>query len=515
MLLRNIFIIVSAVILLLVLLYACYRIIRHLNSLKVILIDYALGFVLSTLLFNKAYKILFNYLRNIIESVDRKYFRENESAEMENFISRFISDTELLQVLLLISILFIFSYISSLVRIKYKIGNNKGSDEDLNYKREILLKNIFTSAIIISSIYLAISTLIAVSFYNNYGNSRGENVVKLLKQEFEKYDVEDDSQKNYYLSTIDQTVEGIESDSSLKIPSNFELFIRNSKNNINFLNKKLDEYENLAINSLSEIQSGRKDYEHQLRYKNHILSEYYSYRNYWNYFLKNNFDETISTINDWKKSEAIRNDPYYFDDRTFLNFNTGHLIPTFTNNNSQTNDDSIFNIMAGWLIDSKSYQFILIAGLIGFGFLGAAVSSIVRQSARKEENELLLSDLLGVIIRGFTAALIIFLAVKGGLSILVRDNVELNAYALFFTCFASAVYSENAWAWAKKKLTANLNELEGTNKESENLRKTKLKTQEAFTRISDKLDSQKSTFFFNKKTDLFKIIGHKLNSEHS
>ncbi|HEX9972665.1 MAG TPA: hypothetical protein VGD14_11400, partial [bacterium] len=51
-----------------------------------------------------------------------------------------------------------------------------------------------------------------------------------------------------------------------------------------------------------------------------------------------------------------------------------------------------------------------------------------------------------------SAAVVVFLSVKGGLAVFTTDEVESNAYVLFFTCLVGAVFSEKIWEWAQEKL---------------------------------------------------------------
>ena len=102
-------------------------------------------------------------------------------------------------------------------------------------------------------------------------------------------------------------------------------------------------------------------------------------------------------------------------------------------------------------MESESYSLVVIIGLIGFGLLGAAGSTFIREQRTKANPQLLIEDLPGVMIKGFTAAIVVFLGVQGGLAVLTNSDSELNAYALFFVSFVAAVFSDDAWAWAKGK----------------------------------------------------------------
>jgi len=122
-------------------------------------------------------------------------------------------------------------------------------------------------------------------------------------------------------------------------------------------------------------------------------------------------------------------------------------------------DLGIFKGIAQWLIKPSSMALVLIVGMLGFGLFGAVISTFVRETSNTEEynkDAIIIKDITGVIIRGISAAIVIFLGVKGGLAIFSSGEGEPNPYALFFTCLVGAVYSEKIWEWAKEKLSTSL-----------------------------------------------------------
>jgi hypothetical protein len=112
----------------------------------------------------------------------------------------------------------------------------------------------------------------------------------------------------------------------------------------------------------------------------------------------------------------------------------------------------IFGLISGWLLQANSYALILIIGMLGFGLFGSLISSVVREYSQRQQGEPLIRDLASAVIRGLSAAVVVFLSVKGGLAVFTTDEVEPNAYVLFFTCLAGAVFSEKIWEWAREKL---------------------------------------------------------------
>ncbi|GAB2177790.1 hypothetical protein [Dongia sp. agr-C8] len=111
-----------------------------------------------------------------------------------------------------------------------------------------------------------------------------------------------------------------------------------------------------------------------------------------------------------------------------------------------------FGVAISWLLRSESQPLVLIVGLLGFGLLGAACSTFVREVSRRSGGDgALVEDLAGVVIRGVSAAVVVFLAVYGGLAIF-GTNAEPNPYVVLFTCLVGAVFSDTVWDWAQSRL---------------------------------------------------------------
>ena len=111
-----------------------------------------------------------------------------------------------------------------------------------------------------------------------------------------------------------------------------------------------------------------------------------------------------------------------------------------------------FSYVASWLLQTESLPLAQIVGMLGFGLLGSAVSSFVRQGTRKQPDGSLVKDLPTLVIRGATAAVVVFLAVKGGLAIFASGTGEPNSYVLLLTCLVAAAFSEDVWKAAREWL---------------------------------------------------------------
>lgn len=123
----------------------------------------------------------------------------------------------------------------------------------------------------------------------------------------------------------------------------------------------------------------------------------------------------------------------------------------------RTDDYFLIGPATAWLIDPASMPLIIIVGLVGFSFLGASVSRIVRIGAGVGIGGLSLSDVLQIIIGGATAALVVFLASYGGLAVLGDSSIDPNPYVVFVLCLIGALFSEDVWVWARQRLGQALN----------------------------------------------------------
>lgn len=115
-----------------------------------------------------------------------------------------------------------------------------------------------------------------------------------------------------------------------------------------------------------------------------------------------------------------------------------------------------FGWVSNWLIRMQSSELTLIIGMLGFGLFGAAISSYVREQSKRAPGEPIVINISNVVVRGLSAAVVVFLAVKGSIAIFTVGNEEPNAYVLFFTCLVGAVFSESVWSWARKRFEQNL-----------------------------------------------------------
>lgn len=158
--------------------------------------------------------------------------------------------------------------------------------------------------------------------------------------------------------------------------------------------------------------------------------------------------------------------PTYFDkyenDNIDISLNDVNVIAS----KRDGSDWGFFGWIARFLIKTESLDLVLLIGMLGFGLLGASFSSFQTPPPPKDENENngyvsfidtfrtkpIIKDFWNVLARGFSAAILIYLATKGGIAIITANtSADPNGYVLLFLCFIGAVFSEKVWAKAKEK----------------------------------------------------------------
>ncbi len=114
--------------------------------------------------------------------------------------------------------------------------------------------------------------------------------------------------------------------------------------------------------------------------------------------------------------------------------------------------------ISGYLIQTQSSEMVLLIGMLGFGLLGASILSFEKGDDQTNfvqsfSTKPMIKGFGSVLARGFGAALIVYLATKGGLAIFslgTGTQNDPNGYILLLTCFIGAVYSQQVWDAIKK-----------------------------------------------------------------
>lgn len=107
----------------------------------------------------------------------------------------------------------------------------------------------------------------------------------------------------------------------------------------------------------------------------------------------------------------------------------------------------IFSPFIRWIARSKNIDVLLLIGMIGFGLFGSAITVFINNTYNSLSQNIML-----VIIRGFSAAIIVFLAMRGGIAVINNGDSNPNPLILFLFCFIGSVFSDPIWSWAKQRI---------------------------------------------------------------
>jgi hypothetical protein len=176
----------------------------------------------------------------------------------------------------------------------------------------------------------------------------------------------------------------------------------------------------------------------------------------------NSFKEDLSRERDLLKDSTNYSIPYLGREMIghYQPYEPYLPMPSIDNFSFDNNDIGFswgpFGWIAKWLIKAGSFALVLITGMLGFGLFGATIASYIRKFQNANFSNIAYEELIAVLIQGFSAAIVIFLAVQGGLAVFTSNLAKPNAYVLYFTCFIGAVFSEDVWTWAQKKMNENM-----------------------------------------------------------
>tara|TARA_R110000868_G_scaffold59941_4_gene183831 strand:+ start:5020 stop:6876 length:1857 start_codon:yes stop_codon:yes gene_type:complete len=241
---------------------------------------------------------------------------------------------------------------------------------------------------------------------------------------------------------------------------------------INDLKTEIVKVETIYENTQNEVAIGNarivyynKCLNYLIQYGSNYSSAIQSYTDVINTTIKRNAEELDVIKNEFKINlEYLKegfNGPIrvpfiylstypYWNDYYFI---PNYEVPIF---GESTLNLGFFGILANWLINTQSKEMILISGMLGFGLLGAGISSIIRDRNRSSNiNPLFKDDVSSTLVGGVSASLVIFLSAKGGTEIISDGNIDLNMYTLLFLCLIGAVFSEAIWERAYLQMNKN------------------------------------------------------------
>jgi hypothetical protein len=386
----------------------------------------------------------------------------------------------------------LFSLLINEVSKNIKIQNTNNGALITSFFDKPIVKNFLTLLLVLFSIYLSIASIIAVPEFQTLESSTPDPEMiksletdiadqRLSKKEDLLIDIEPDSNRNYLLEEY----------KTISLELNHTLMSHNNWVEGNWLNdEKIQKAVVTHFKSAIEQKMSPKD---QWRYKQRLNAWYLNENEQWilgvNTFkmqlhsvkekilqyvdseqdikydtLQNVNDSTFilqPTLNNYGKGviDGFSTTLRIFDKRYSSLFDSEFNISEIPRKPAVGEKFGFFNLISGWLLKTESLSLAIIVGLFGFGLLGSVGSLFIRSrlSTGKSSEPVIVSDIPGILMNGMSAAIVIFLAVKGAVIIFSTDGDNLNPYVIFFTCLIASVFSEDVWTWARKKLNENLN----------------------------------------------------------
>lgn len=129
-------------------------------------------------------------------------------------------------------------------------------------------------------------------------------------------------------------------------------------------------------------------------------------------------------------------------------------LPVIQGSNRDGSEWGIFGLMSQYLINTESSEMVLLMGMLGFGLLGASLSSF--EAAESDRNifetfrsKPLVKNFGYVLARGCGAAIAVYLCTKAGLAVFTMGSAtstdNASSYMLLLTCFVGSIYSDKVW----------------------------------------------------------------------
>jgi hypothetical protein len=136
-------------------------------------------------------------------------------------------------------------------------------------------------------------------------------------------------------------------------------------------------------------------------------------------------------------------------------------LPSIQPSNHDGSEWGIFGLMSQYLINTESSELVLLMGMLGFGLLGASLSSF--EAAERDRNifetfrsKPLVKNFGYVLARGCGAAIAVYLCTKAGLAIFTMGSAtssdNASSYMLLLTCFVASIYSDRVWTMLSDSL---------------------------------------------------------------
>ncbi|MFZ1678598.1 MAG: hypothetical protein WAT91_15060, partial [Saprospiraceae bacterium] len=437
---------VFKIIAIVILLYFAFRIIFKFSKDPLIsLVHKLLALLLTSFFFQPGLIAVIGLIRTVVSGQFFSSFIKDSSDSLTNIKGKG-SDPNLMWSNLVLFII-LFMIMSYFMKYIFNYSNDNSAEPGATKIKSNAIQNLIVVFIFVLSIYFSISAIIAVPIFNFEPNYES-NLADVLRSEIDSLAKNDTLIKKDYIQflTGDPAEHNTHVDSVLQDTRVYEDNILE----INSIFRDIETLKSRAVNRMKMTDLSDITPRLKLKDKSQLATWYLTNRtNLLNYLYS---QETF--IHNFTNELQYQTNLDHASIKNLLATEQTTTKPDITElkeRPSLGSDLGVFTFFTGWLLMSESYSLVIIIGLIGFGLLGAGGSTFIREQTIKTNQSLLIEDLPGVMIKGFTAAIVVFLGVQGGLAVLTNTETDVNAYALFFVTFVAAVFSEDAWSWAKGK----------------------------------------------------------------
>ena len=433
---------------------------KTIKSNPINLMYYLFGFLVTSYFYPSGFKGIINLIRSFfLETYMIILLGDSGDQQRTDRLINSIFDSKLwFDSIIFVCFFLLVSFLSSrIMRLLTKPDLSK--NDQVPSRNNTVVKNLIVSFVLILALYFSISSIIAVPIVS-YQSSDDVKLSAELKEELTTYSKNDTLLKKEYIEFIEKKEYLFEKDPNFieMLPLISDNFL-NSKKEVNSIFRDIEQVRDRAIARMKITDNSNINPRLRLKDKSELSGWYLENRSSLLSYLNNQQDAMNIYITATLVGENLGD---FFSYQQFLNeISDKYKITKIPSRPTLGSDLGVFTLFTGWLLSVESYPLVIIIGLIGFGLLGAGGSTFIREQS-KDEKEALIDDLAGVLIKGFTAAIVVFLGVQGSLAVLTTNTGNLNAYALFFVSFVAAVFSDDAWGWAKNRFGNEFNSNENS-----------------------------------------------------
>ncbi|MEM6321116.1 MAG: hypothetical protein AAF960_25865 [Bacteroidota bacterium] len=421
------------------------------------LMYYLFGFLTTSYFYPSGFKGIINVIRSFFLETYIIILTGNsgDQPRTDRLINSIFDSQLWFDSIIFVCFFLLVSFLSSRI-MKFLTQPDLSKNDQVPSRNNTVVKNLIVSFVLVLALYFSISSIIAVPIVS-YQSSDDAKLSVELKEELTTYSKNDTLLKKEYIEFIEKKEYLFEKDTNLiEILSLISDNFLNSKKEINSVFRDIEQLRDRAVARMKITDNSNINPRLRLKDKSELSGWYLENRSSLLSYLNSQQAAINIYTTDLLRGGNLSDFFSYQQILSGLSEKIKYKITKIPSRPTLGSDLGVFTLFTGWLLSVESYPLVIIIGLIGFGLLGAGGSTFIREQS-KDKKEALIDDLAGVLIKGFTAAIVVFLGVQGSLAVLTTNTGNLNAYALFFVSFVAAVFSDDAWGWAKNRFGTEFN----------------------------------------------------------